>query len=46
MYLVSYLGALMTGLTLVTLAWVAIFSLPRIYKDNQAKIDEALLPLL
>merc|ERR1712032_1755708 len=46
MYLVSYLGALMTGLTLVTLAWVGIFSLPRIYKDNQAKIDEALLPLL
>merc|ERR1711981_845791 len=35
MYLVSYLGALMTG-----------FTLPRIYKDNQAKIDEALLPLL
>merc|ERR1711971_364479 len=46
MYLVSYLGALMTGLTLVTLAWVGIFSLPRIYKDSQAKIDEALLPLL
>ena len=46
MYLVSYLGALMTGLTLVTLTWVGIFSLPRIYKDNQTKIDEALLPLL
>merc|ERR1712072_1669917 len=40
MYLVSYLGALMTGLTLVTLAWIGIFSLPRIYKDNQAKFDE------
>merc|ERR1711981_408311 len=35
MYLVGYLGALM-----------GVFSLPRIYKDNQAKIDEALLPLL
>merc|ERR1712037_701448 len=46
MYLVSYLGALMTGLTLVTLTWVGIFSLPRIYKDNQTKMDEALLPLL
>merc|ERR1719357_1898296 len=43
MYLVSYLGKLMTGLTLV---WAGIFSLPRIYKDNQAKIDEALMPLL
>ena len=46
MYLVSYLGKLMTGLTLVTLVWAGIFSLPRIYKDNQAKIDEALMPLL
>merc|ERR1711950_8407 len=46
MYLVGYLGALMTGLTLVTLAWIGVFSLPRIYKDNQAKIDEALMPLL
>merc|ERR1712045_853734 len=41
-----YLGKLMTGLTLVTLVWAGIFSLPRIYKDNQAKIDEALMPLL
>merc|ERR1712088_87296 len=46
MYLVNYLGKLMTGLTLVTLVWAGIFSLPRIYKDNQAKIDEALMPLL
>merc|ERR1712116_1380 len=46
MYLVSYLGKLMTGLTLVTLVWAGIFSLPKIYKDNQAKIDEALMPLL
>merc|ERR1712141_183341 len=46
MYLVSYLGKLMAGLTLVTLVWAGIFSLPRIYKDNQAKIDEALMPLL
>merc|ERR1711953_499113 len=29
MYLVSYLGKLMTGLTLVTLVWAGIFSLPR-----------------
>merc|ERR1712061_262777 len=28
MYLVGYLGALMTGLTLVTLAWIGVFSLP------------------
>merc|ERR1712045_552846 len=34
------------GMYLVTLVWAGIFSLPRIYKDNQAKIDEALMPLL
>merc|ERR1711872_1032306 len=45
MYLLSYVGALMTGLTLLTLTWTAAFSLPRLYRDNQAKIDEAILPL-
>merc|ERR1712080_390059 len=39
MYLLSYVGALMT------LTWTATFSLPRLYGDNQAKIDEAILPL-
>jgi len=46
MYLVTYVGARITGLTLVTLAWAGIFSLPRLYKDNQKKVDEALLPLM
>merc|ERR1712126_351010 len=45
MYLLSYVGALMTGLTLLTLTWTAAFSLPRLYRDNQTKIDEAILPL-
>merc|ERR1712025_690229 len=45
MYLLSYVGALMTGLTLLTLTWTAAFSLPRLYRDNQAKIDEAIFPL-
>jgi len=45
MYLLSYLGAIMTGLTLLTLSWITIFTLPRLYRDNQAKIDEAILPL-
>jgi len=45
MYILSYLGAIMTGLTLLTLSWVGIFSLPRLYRDNQQKIDEAILPL-
>merc|ERR1712027_242592 len=45
MYLLTYVGALLNGLTLITLAWVAAFSAPRVYRDNQKQIDEALLPL-
>ena len=45
MYLLTYVGALMNGLTIVTLAWVGTFSAPRIYRDNQKQIDEAILPL-
>jgi len=45
MYMLSYVGAIMTGLTLVTLSWIGVFSLPRLYRDNQQKIDEAILPL-
>ena len=45
MYLLTYLGAIMNGLTIVTLGWVGVFSGPRIYRDNQKQIDEAILPL-
>merc|ERR1712062_727528 len=45
MYLLTYVGAILNGLTLITLAWVAAFSVPRVYRDNQKQIDEALLPL-
>merc|ERR1711976_64168 len=45
MYLMTYIGALMNGLTIVTLAWVGLFSAPRVYRDNQKQIDEAILPL-
>merc|ERR1712084_143863 len=37
MYLLTYIGALMNGLTIVTL--------PRVYRDNQKQIDEAINPL-
>ena len=38
---------IMVGLlsTLVILAWVAAFSVPRVYRDNQTQIDNAILPL-
>jgi len=45
MYLLTYVGAIMNGLTILTLAWVAVFSAPRVYRDNQKQIDEAVLPL-
>merc|ERR1712002_16992 len=45
MYFLTYIGALVNGLTLVILSWVSIFSLPRVYRDNQKQIDEAILPL-
>merc|ERR1711973_129312 len=45
MYLLTYVGAWINGLTLVILAWIGLFSLPRVYRDNQKQIDEAVLPL-
>merc|ERR1711872_399984 len=45
MYLLTYIGALMNGLTIVTLAWIGVFSLPRVYRDNQKQIDDAINPL-
>merc|ERR1712110_208549 len=45
MYLLTYLGAVMNGLTILTLGWMGVFSIPRIYRDNQKQIDDAVLPL-
>jgi len=45
MYLLSYVGAMLNGLTVLTMTWVGIFSLPRLYRDNQNQIDDAILPL-
>merc|ERR1711997_1373900 len=45
MYLLTYVGAILNGLTILTLAWAAAFSLPRVYRDNQKQIDEAVMPL-
>ena len=45
MYMLTYVGRLINGLTILILIWVSIFSAPRIYRDNQAKIDEAIGPI-
>jgi len=45
MYVLTYVGRMINGLTILILVWVSIFSAPRIYRDNQAKIDEAIAPI-
>jgi len=45
MYMLTYVGRIINGLTILILIWVSIFSAPRIYRDNQAKIDEAVGPI-
>ena len=35
MYLLTYVGAILNGLTILTLAWVAAFTGPRIYRLRQ-----------
>ena len=45
MYMLTYIGRMVNGLTILIVLWVTVFSTPRIYKDNQAKIDEALGPI-
>jgi len=46
MYLLSGVGKRVNGVTLLTLAWSLVFSLPKVYRDNQQKVDEALAPVL
>ncbi|XP_023327308.1 reticulon-1-A [Eurytemora carolleeae] len=45
MYLLTYVGGMLNGLTVLILGWVGLFSLPRLYRDNQKQIDDAILPL-
>ena len=45
MYGLIVLGRWMNGLTLLTLIWVALFTVPKFYKDNQKVVDDALAPI-
>ncbi len=45
MYLLVVFGRWLNGLTLTTVAWVLAFTLPRVYKDNQKAIDDAIAPV-
>ncbi|XP_019870720.1 reticulon-1-A isoform X5 [Aethina tumida] len=35
----TYLGAWFNGMTLIIIAWVALFSLPKVYETNKTQID-------
>jgi len=40
LWLLTYLGAWFNALTLVIIGWVAFFTLPKLYINNQAQVDE------
>jgi len=42
LWLLTYIGSWFNMLTLLILAWVAFFSLPKLYANNQAQVDEVL----
>jgi len=39
MWTLTYVGSWFNGMTLVILAWVALFSLPKVYETNKTQID-------
>jgi len=45
MYLLTFIGRLVNLITIFIVLWVVAFAWPRIYQDNQTKIDEALAPI-
>merc|ERR1712179_112268 len=42
LYGMTYIGAWFNALTLVILAWVGFFTLPKIYLNNQTQVDEVM----
>jgi hypothetical protein len=42
LWLLTYVGAWFNALTLVIVAWVGLFTIPKVYINNQAKVDEVL----
>jgi len=42
LWCLTYVGAWFNAMTLIILAWVAVFSIPKVYQMNQAKADEVL----
>ena len=42
MYALTYIGKMFNGLTLIIIAWVTIFSAPKIYRENQVTLSNIL----
>ena len=40
LYVLTYVGAWFNALTLVILAWIGVFTLPKLYLINQAAVDK------
>jgi len=45
MYLLTFVGRMINMITILITLWVSGFAWPKIYQDNQIKIDEALAPI-
>ncbi|CAG9822640.1 unnamed protein product [Phaedon cochleariae] len=39
LWTLTYLGAWFNGMTLIIIAWVALFTLPKVYETNKTQID-------
>jgi len=39
MYCITYIGSMCNLLTIITFAWITLFTFPRLYTDNQEAID-------
>jgi len=42
LWLLTYIGAIFNGMTVVILAYVAMFTLPKVYETNKQNIDQYL----
>jgi uncharacterized membrane protein len=42
LYVLTFIGSWFNALTLVILAWVGLFTLPKIYLNNQDQVDEVM----
>jgi len=46
LWLLTYVGSWFNAMTLVILGWIVAFTLPKVYLNNQAPIDEVLAKVM